>query len=100
MGRFSIEVSVLNGMTSAFKKPLDWSPSFHENSLEICLNFSGTASLVLRKSSDSLQATQLAIYTTTQDVLSAAREKETAHRFLTFEFSRDYLRKQFCGDHE
>ena len=78
------------------QKPLDWGPSFHENSLEICLNFSGTASLGLGKSSDSLQATQLAIYTTTQDVLSAAREKETAHRFLSFEFSRDYLRKQFA----
>lgn len=75
---------------------LEWSESFHPGSLEICLNYTGAAEwrwgMRLRK----LTAGQIAIYTTREQAPPAARQAESMHRFLTAEFSAEYLRRQ-CG---
>lgn len=78
-------------------KPLPWSPSFHENSLEICLNFAGQAVLGSSKSAPTLRVSQAAAYHTTGHSLRATRSDGVAHRFLTFEFSPEYLARQFAA---
>ncbi|MDB6171106.1 MAG: Transcriptional regulator, AraC family [Chthoniobacteraceae bacterium] len=74
--------------------PLEWGRSFHPWSLEICLNFSGTASL--GSDTRALGANQVAIYTTSKCGLPAVRNAGSLHRFLTIELSREFLQKHFA----
>jgi AraC-like DNA-binding protein len=73
---------------------LDWGSSFHRQSLEVCLNFAGPARLGAEKSGQPIAAGQVALYTTLSEALPATRDKDGAHRFLTFEFSREFLLRQ------
>jgi len=75
---------------------LEWSDSFHPGSLEICLNYTGSAEWQWGVKARKLNAGQLAIYTTREESPTAARQADSIHRFLTIEFSADYLRRQ-CG---
>lgn len=70
---------------------LDWSESFHEGSLEICLNYTGAGELGAK----GLAAGQIALYTSRSQLPRARREADTMHRFVTLELSADYLRGQF-----
>jgi AraC family transcriptional regulator len=75
----------------------DWSESFHDGSLEICLNYTGVGELVARSGKQELAAGQLAIYTSRSQLPRAKREAESMHRFVTLELSADYLRGQFAS---
>lgn len=75
--------------------PLAWSESFHENSLEICLNYTGAAELHSRGNRKELGAGQIALYTTREQRPRARRDAESLHRFVTVELSAEYLRTQF-----
>lgn len=77
-------------------EPLVWSDSFHEQSLEICLNYTGEAQLQSGKGPRELSAGQLAIYTTRSQRPAAARLTDSLHRFMTLELSPDFLRDQFA----
>ena len=77
------------------EEPLVWSDSFHEESLEICLNYTGEAELKAGKGKQTLEAGQIAIYTTRAQRPAAARKAESLHRFMTLELSPEYLREQF-----
>lgn len=82
------------------KSPLAWSQSFHKNSLEICLNYTGEAELRNGSVVYPLGNEQMALYTTAGGHLSqAVRKADSRHRFLTLEFSVEYLRCHF-GDRE
>ena len=74
---------------------VDWSRSFHLNSLEICLNFSGSGSLQDGAATRSLDANQVAVYTTQNQRVRATRRTGSIHRFLTLELTPDYLRGHF-----
>jgi len=76
---------------------LPWHSSFHLQSLEICLNYSGEARIELPATHTPLQPNQLAIYLTTDQPLVASRADGSHHRFLTFEFSPAFLARQFTG---
>lgn len=77
---------------------IDWARSFHPGSLEICLNFSGSARLHDGTAVRELPSGSLAIYTTrSQQAPRAMRLTGSWHRFLTLEVSPEYLRKQ-CAD--
>jgi AraC-like DNA-binding protein len=76
---------------------LDVSPSFHPNSLEICLNFTGQADIGIKKIAECLEPSQIAIYTTLEDGVPASRRALGTHRFLTIEFTAEYLARQFEG---
>jgi AraC family transcriptional regulator len=76
---------------------LDWSESFHEGSLEICLNFTGAGELESRSGAQEIAAGQIALYTSRSQLPRARREADTMHRFVTLELSADYLRDQFAS---
>lgn len=77
-------------------KDLQWSQSFHPQSLEICLNFSGNAHFTEGNSQFALGANQLAIYATGNHQIAAHRTADSIHRFVTVEVSSDFLSRQFA----
>lgn len=76
---------------------LEWSESFHERSLEICLNYTGSAELAAGLEARDLGAGQMALYTSRDQRPHARREAGSMHRFVTIELSADYLRRQFSS---
>jgi len=76
---------------------LSWSESFHENSLEICLNYTGQAELRDGAGLHHLGNEQIAIYTTRDHAPEATRSADSIHRFVTMELSPEYLLGQFGG---
>lgn len=76
---------------------LDWGASFHPESLEICLNFAGRATLGKGNATQRLEGEQVAVYTTGRERAAAARAAESMHRFFTLELSPDFLRKEFAA---
>jgi len=78
-------------------KAMAWSESFHEDSLEICLNYTGLAELTSRTGQQALGAEQIALYTSRDQRPSAERLPDSMHRFVTLELSVDYVRRQFAA---
>jgi len=77
------------------EEPLDWSRSFHEGSLELCLNLSGDGSVTWNGSTATFQSLTAGFYASgAQGSLRAVRSPGQRHRFLTVELSRDYLVEQ------
>ncbi|MGF1657236.1 MAG: hypothetical protein ACFCU3_09680 [Verrucomicrobiales bacterium] len=70
---------------------LAWSKSFHQHSLEICLNFMGQGLFGVGKTGVELQSSRAALYTCDDSRVPARLSPETSHRFLTLEFSGEYL---------
>jgi AraC family transcriptional regulator len=73
---------------------VDWAESFHRQSLEICLNFSGRAHLQEDKTGREVEAEQIAVYATGDRSIKARRASGHLHRFFTLELSAHYLREQ------
>lgn len=83
------------------EKAVEWSRSFHPDSLEICVNFDGCGTIHER----SLQTTvvnpqTVAHYSAEPSRLRADRHAAQHHRFLTVEMSRDWLSKAVQGHEE
>ncbi len=78
-------------------RDLDWTRSFHPNSMEICLNFSGTAAVQDGATERSVGPNELAIYTTQAEPMRAIRHSGSLHRFITLELSADFLRPHFTN---
>ena len=77
-------------------RPLDWGRSFHPRSLEFCLNLEGRGAVGLpgRARSDYVSG-NCGYYAVADEPLSATRHAHDRHRFVTLEFSRKHLQKQF-----
>ena len=73
------------------EKDIDWSRSFHKHSLEVCLNFSGSAMLDDGSGQQALGVNQMALYTTPGRRMQATRKAGSLHRFLTVELSPEFL---------
>lgn len=71
-----------------------WSPSFHPESLEICLNFSGAAHFHDGTAERALPPGHVAAYTARKNAPRAERRSGSWHRFLTIEMSAAFLRSQ------
>lgn len=76
-------------------RDLDWSRSFHPGSLEICLNFSGTAVWRCEGGERVLGPGELAAYTVATRAPRALRKAGSLHRFVTFELSPEFLRANY-----
>ncbi len=76
---------------------LDWGRSFHAESLEICLNFSGQGTVGRGKGERSLGPEQVAFYTSNRERAEGSRPSGHLHRFFTLELSASFLRTQFTG---
>jgi len=82
-------------------KTLDWSRSFHPDSLEICINLEGCGTLREGASRTIMIHPQtVAHYTAQPDRLRADRQAAQRHRFLTVELSRDWLTRATQGHEE
>lgn len=76
---------------------VDWSRSFHEGSLEICLNFDGGGHVAAREERMELRPRTAGFYVCGQGPLEARRRAHERHRFITVELARDFLRQQLNG---
>ncbi len=71
---------------------LDWGRSFHEESVELCLNLEGRGSIGAGRSKTVLRAgTAAAYWVGGGEPLPAYRAAGERHHFVTVEFSREYL---------
>src|SRR2546423_11529414 len=67
---------------------LDWGRSFHPQSIEFCLNLGGHGAVQMaRTRSDFIPGTS-GYYAIAGESLSATREANDRHQFVTLEFSR------------
>jgi len=79
-------------------KTLDWSQSFHPESLEICLNFDGCGTIRSSASQTTVINPQtVAHYAVERDGLPADRHAGQKHRFMTIEMSRPWLAEAVKG---
>lgn len=79
-------------------RTLDWSRSFHPDSLEICINFEGCGVIHERPSQTTVVNPQrVAHYTADAERLRADRHAGQRHRFLTLEMSRSWLQEAIRG---
>jgi AraC-like DNA-binding protein len=77
------------------ERDFDWARSFHSESLEICLNFSGSAQMHDGAAGQVLADNEIAIYATQKQRIRAVRDPAGIHRFITLEVSRKFLEDQF-----
>jgi AraC-like DNA-binding protein len=81
------------------ERALDWGRSFHPHSLEFCLNLDGRGAVGAQGQSrgDYLPG-NCGYYAIADERLSASRHARDHHQFVTLEFSRLHLQKQFVQD--
>ena len=72
---------------------LDWGRSFHGESIELCLNFSGSGTI----GAEEIKAGSVNLYTRGEREIRASRRAGERHRFITVELSRPFLQGQL-GD--
>src|SRR6185295_19705902 len=74
----------------------DWGRSFHPRSLEFCLNLEGRGAVGNKGNgrSDYLPGNS-GYYAIADESLPASRQAHDHHQFVTLEFSREHLQKQF-----
>ena len=77
---------------------MDWGRSFHPGSLEVCLNFSGTGTLLDGDAERAIGPGQVAVYTVQGKRVRAVRRADSLHRFLTLELTPEFLRTYFAPD--
>lgn len=77
--------------------PLDWARSFHPGSIELCLNLSGAAILTDGSDVSELSSEMFAFYRQGTPPLTATRLAGQTHRFITVEYSAEFLRCHFAG---
>ena len=77
-------------------RPLDWGRSFHPHSLEFCLNLEGRGAVGANANTRSNYLPgNSGYYAIADEPLPASREANDHHQFVTLEFSREHLQKQF-----
>ena len=74
------------------QRDLDWGRSFHPNSVEVCLNLDGTGCIAHGSEKVEVGPRSYLFYYQGQPGLEAIRLAGQKHRFITVEFSRDFLR--------
>ena len=76
---------------------LDWSRSFHPGGVELCLNLDGRASVSDARQTCAWQAQMFTFDRQGEPSLTARRQAGERHRFITVEYSPEFLLKHF-GD--
>jgi AraC-like DNA-binding protein len=74
-------------------KDLDWSRSFHPDSLEVCLNVSGHGEVQAGSRSLELAASTAGFYAQNESRLTAMRRGGERHQFITIELSLPFLER-------
>lgn len=79
---------------------MDWARSFHPDSIEICYNLAGQATLRHRSKSIGLDERTVGLYTPSATLTKAERTAAARHCFITVELGRAYLRDRLGEDLE
>ena len=79
---------------------LDWARSFHPNSVEVCLNLDGNGAISNGKDKVEIAPRTLGFYYQGDPGLEALRLANQTHRFITVEFSRDFLAEHLASQKE
>ncbi|MFM1767964.1 MAG: Transcriptional regulator containing domain, AraC family [Verrucomicrobiota bacterium] len=75
---------------------LDWARSFHPGGVELCLNLEGTAALTIPgQDAITLPDQSFIFYHQGDPPLQATRRGGQRHRFITVEFSPEFLQQHF-----
>ena len=94
-GSFSREGISIEFHQFRSEKELDWSRSFHPDSLEICLNLQGNGVLRSGEGETTIGVRSVACYLPTRGAkFVATRQPGEHHHFLTVEMSRGFLQKR------
>ena len=80
------------------RRSLDWGRSFHQQSIEFCLNLNGRGAVRAAGAHAEFVSGTSGYYAITDDPLSAIREANDHHQFVTLEFSRAHLQKQLAAN--
>ncbi|HEY5792041.1 MAG TPA: AraC family transcriptional regulator [Chthoniobacterales bacterium] len=78
----------------ACEDALDWSRSFHPQSLELCVNLTGCGSIGQGRNRTIVNPQSVHLYGTTGQPLAADRHAAQRHQFLTIEMSGGWLQRQ------
>jgi AraC-like DNA-binding protein len=73
------------------KREFDWSPSFHPECVELCLNLEGSGFVAGQGGRAEFTANTAGFYFRQKEPLTAKRAAGEHHRFLTVEFSCPFL---------
>lgn len=76
---------------------IEWSRSFHPDSLELCLNLAGQGSVRHQEGVLEFEPLTAAFYSPGRNALQAWRSSGQQHRFVTIEFSASFLRQQLAA---
>ena len=79
------------------ESPLEWSRSFHADSLELCLNFAGDGRVRRQANEMAFGPLSAGFYLPSKGGLQANRSGGQRHRFLTVEFSAGFLREKLLA---
>lgn len=79
------------------ERELDWGRSFHRESVEICLNLAGNASVERRRESAVFQSNSAGFYAVAEDRLRARRHPGERHHFVTIELGHEFLARNLAG---
>jgi AraC-like DNA-binding protein len=75
----------------------EWSQSFHPGSLELCLNLAGNGCVHHKQNVLNFEALTAGFYFPGRNSLKAERSRGQQHRFITVEFSPDFLRRHLSA---
>lgn len=81
-------------------KPIDWGRSFHDDSVELCLNVAGQGVVTDKVDESRYENRTIGFYCNTNRDLRGTRSAGDSHSFITIEMSRAYLTAQIepCAD--
>lgn len=82
------------------RKPFEWGESFHPNSVEVCLNLEGEATLTHGDSSSKLTPATTGVYVRGTEPMNAQRAPQQRHRFITMEFTPEFLKQHLDHDRD
>ncbi len=77
---------------------LDWARSFHPGSVELCLNLDGEATLFDGRETVEVRPRTSVFYVQGEPPLVANRRAGDAHRFITVEFAREFLKQHLAAE--
>jgi len=78
------------------ERSFDWGRTFHPNSLEFCLNLDGHGAVgTERRARSDYVPGNCGYYAIAGQPLPASRRAHDHYQFVTLEFSREHLQKQF-----
>jgi AraC family transcriptional regulator len=76
---------------------IPWENSFHDDSLEVCLNLKGTAEISKQGKCLEIPEQSVGFYSWRGEGLRGSLPKGEKHSFITIEFSKDYLGRILPG---